>query len=82
MRNFFRCSVSLLVAYAVNKYLDKYILSILRKVKAFGGDNYRFDNYILTKNLFDSSICWTIYWGDPPNANDPQSPGIRIPMID
>lgn len=82
MRNFFRCSVSLLLSYAVNKYLDKYILSIHKKLKNIEGDNYLFNNYILTKSLFDTSICWTIYWGIPPNPQDAQLQKIRNPITD
>lgn len=82
MRNFFRCSVSLLISYAVNKYLDRYILSIIRKAKRSAYDNYHFDNYILTKSLLDTSICWIIYWGSPPNPKELRLPTIPNPITD
>lgn len=65
MRRFSRCSVSLLVACAVEKYMDKLIDLILGENNDGDTDNYLFQNYLIAQNIIDGVVCWHIYWGMP-----------------
>lgn len=58
VRKFFRMSVSLAVAYSVNKYLR----NLMRNRNT---DNYRFQNYIVIREIVDNIISWRIFWGYP-----------------
>jgi hypothetical protein len=60
LRKIFKFSVSFLVFYAVEKYLDE-ILNNLCK----GADNYRYKNYMLTRVIVDGVISWILSWGVP-----------------
>lgn len=60
MRKAFKCSVSLLVAYAIELYLDE----ILEKIRK-NPDNYRYKNYIVSQILIDNVVCWMYCWGIP-----------------
>ncbi len=65
MRNFYKMSVSLILAYAVRRYLDEVVNELL-----YGNicsDNYHYKNYIFMKKTVDEVICWQIYWGIPSN---------------
>jgi hypothetical protein len=59
LRKFLKLSVSLILAYAVLRYLDE----ILKKGKST--NNYCFCNYIFMRKIIDNVICWQIYWGVP-----------------
>lgn len=58
LRKFFKMSVSLIVAYAVKKYLNKI-------TKNLNTDNYQFKNYVVIREVVDNIISWRIYWGYP-----------------
>jgi hypothetical protein len=61
MRNFYKMSVSLILAYAVRRYLDEIVNELL-----YGNictDNYLYKNYIFIKKTIDEVICWQICWG-------------------
>lgn len=60
MRKAFKCSVSCLVAYAIEKYLDQ----IINKIRQ-DPDNYRYKNYMIFRIIIDDVICWMYYWGIP-----------------
>lgn len=60
LRKIFKFSVSFLVSYAVEKYLDE-ILDNLSK----GDDNYRYKNYMITRVIVDGVISWILSWGIP-----------------
>ena len=60
LRKLLKMSVSLILAYAVEKYLDK----LMRK---FITDNYRYQNYIIIKEVLNDIICWKFIWGFPPD---------------
>ncbi len=60
MRKLLKRSVSLILAYAVMKYLVK----SLRKNRT---DNYRCVNYILMKTVVEDVVVWKLIWGYPPN---------------
>lgn len=60
LRKLLKMSVSLILSYAVKKYLKK-IFSCNRT------DNYRYRNYVIIKDIIDNIICWKFIWGYPPN---------------
>ncbi|OHD70438.1 MAG: hypothetical protein A2W19_15605 [Spirochaetes bacterium RBG_16_49_21] len=59
-RRLFKMSVSLILAYAVQRYLSKLLK---RKMT----DNYHFMNYMLIRETIDNLISWRLIWGFPPN---------------
>ena len=60
LRKLVKMSVSLILAYAVEKFLDKLL-------KNNNTDNNRYRNYIIIKDVIDNIICWKFIWGFPPN---------------
>lgn len=60
MRKMLKMSVSFIVAFAVEHYLEE-VLDILRNV----GDNYCYRNYAMLQVSIDEVICWVICWGIP-----------------
>jgi hypothetical protein len=63
LRKLFKMSVSLILAYAVEKYLIH-----LDEINT--ADNYRFRNYVIVKEVIENIICWRYYWGYPPNLHN------------
>jgi hypothetical protein len=61
MRKFFKMSVSLILAYAVRRYLDEILNELQSVIK--DTDNYYYKNYIIIKKTIDEVICWQVYWG-------------------
>ena len=59
-RKLLKMSVSLILAYAVKRFLGK-------GVKSNISDNYLFRNYIIMKEVIDSVIIWKFIWGCPPH---------------
>jgi len=59
LRKLLKMSVSLILAYAVDKYLQL----ILRKAT----DNYLHKNYLMIRESIDGIKCWKLYWGYPPS---------------
>jgi hypothetical protein len=60
LRKLLKMSVSLILANAVKKFLNKPL-----KIKT--SDNYLCKNYIIFKEVIDSVIIWKFIWGFPPN---------------
>jgi len=67
MKKLFRGSVSLLVAYAIERYLDTIVERVLNGEFNEDTDNYPFQCYVITHETIDSAIVWKIYWGIPAN---------------
>jgi hypothetical protein len=59
LRKLLKMSLSLILAFAVERYLNASKRDTLT-------DNNLFRNYFIIKELVDSIICWKIYWGHPP----------------
>lgn len=59
LRKLLKMSVSLILAYAVEKYLELIMINNF-------ADNYRFIHYVIVKELVENIICWRFYWGCPP----------------
>ncbi len=68
MRKFFKMSVSFILAFAVNRYLDEIKYELLDVNQ--NTDNYLYRNYVLIKKTIDGVICWQIYWGIPRKLPD------------
>jgi hypothetical protein len=62
LRKLCKMSVSLLLAYAVRKYLG-------RVLETIGTDNYQFKNYLIIRDIFNGVICWRLFWGFPPHLD-------------
>jgi hypothetical protein len=60
LRKVYKFSVSYLIAYAVEKYLEE----IIKKLSK-GSDNYRYKNYMFQSLIVDGVICWILSWGIP-----------------
>ena len=60
LRKLRKMSVSFILAYAVEKFLDTII-------KGHYTDNNRYRNYIITREVIDNIICWRFIWGWPPD---------------
>lgn len=58
LRKLLKMSVSLILAIAVEKYLNV-------KKKLLITDNYQYKNYIIVKEVIDNIICWKFIWGYP-----------------
>ncbi len=63
MRKFFKMSVSLILAFAVMRYLNEVLNELVDGNN--NNDNYRYRNYIFLKKIIDGIICWQTYWGIP-----------------
>jgi hypothetical protein len=65
MRKFFKLSVSMILAIAVEHYLDE-ILDDYKRNKLFRiSDNYPYSGYIFNKEHLDGAILWKFTWGIP-----------------
>ena len=65
MRKFFKRSVSLLIAYAVVRYLDEVLEEVESDSNAYYTDNNLFNNYLFSYKGTENYVCWTISWGIP-----------------
>ena len=65
MKKFFRGSVSLLVTYAIERYLDSIVERLLNEEFNEDTDNYPFQCYVIVQETIDSAIVWKTYWGIP-----------------
>jgi hypothetical protein len=63
MRKFYKMSVSLILAFAVKRYLNDIINELL--IGNNNTDNYLYRNYVFIKETIDGIVCWQIYWGIP-----------------
>lgn len=61
LRKIYKCSISLLVAIAVERYLDE-----VAPIEPIKRHNYaRFYNYLIQLDSVDGVMLWRIYWGFP-----------------
>ena len=60
LKKLLKMSLSLIVAYAVEKFLDKIMKGNIT-------DNNRYRNYVIIREFIDNIICWRFIWGFPPN---------------
>ncbi len=62
LRKLMKMSVSMILACAVKKYLQRLLNEKIT-------DNYQFKNYILAKMVIDNIVCWKLIWGYPPDIH-------------
>lgn len=60
LRKLMKMSVSLILAYAVEKYLNTII-------NDYNTDNNRYRNYLIIRDVIDDIVCWKFIWGFPPD---------------
>ena len=62
LKRLLKMSVSLILAYAVRRYL----LDVINEKST---DNYRyfFRNYVVIREIIDNIVCWKHFWGYPPH---------------
>lgn len=60
LRKACKLSVSRLVAFAAEKYLDEIIAEFME-----GTDNYRYSNYTISYLINNGIVCLIHYWGIP-----------------
>ncbi|MCP4135698.1 MAG: hypothetical protein GY754_32320 [bacterium] len=68
LRKFLKRSVSAIVAYAVEEYLD--IILGLSPKDPKKSDNYRFHHYVMSSSEMHGVISWQIFWGLPEKTAD------------
>jgi hypothetical protein len=61
LRKVWKLSVSLILAEAIEKYLEELIFKMIIKP-----DNYRYRNYASSRFMICDVVCWVFYWGIPP----------------
>lgn len=59
LRKLLKMSVSLILAYAVQKYLPTLFNNFT--------DNNRYKNYIVIREIIENVVCWRFFWGYPYN---------------
>lgn len=60
LRKACKSSVSRLVAYAIERYLDEIVAEFIK-----GTDNYRYSNYAISYFINNGVVCLIHYWGLP-----------------
>ena len=60
MRRICKMSISYLIAFAIQNYLNELIKLFRGKI-----DSYRYHNYAIIQNTIGNVISWAIYWGIP-----------------
>ena len=66
MRNFFKSSVSGLLAFAISEYLEEIMLIDSKGRRPGITDNYFFHAYAIICEEVENAVCWRIYWNIPP----------------
>ncbi|MCP4135187.1 MAG: hypothetical protein GY754_29735 [bacterium] len=68
LRKFLKKSVSAVVAYAVEEYLD--IIMGLTPEDPSRNDSYRFRHYVISSSEMHGVISWQLFWGLPEKTAD------------
>jgi hypothetical protein len=66
LRKVYKMSLSHVIAFAVNKYLDKIMSLFSTGDDSRNTDNYLYRNYTISHKLIDGINCWRYYWGFTP----------------
>lgn len=67
MRKMYKRSVSFILAFAIENYLDEILDLITNEKQKINTDNYLRKNYIIFGQTVDGVTCWKLFWGIPPN---------------
>ncbi len=65
MRKFYRCSVSRLIAIAVQRHLWAVLKAMTSAKTEEDADNYPFKHHVFSLQTLEGAVCWKIYWGFP-----------------
>ncbi|MCP4130778.1 MAG: hypothetical protein GY754_07335 [bacterium] len=68
LRKFLKKSVSAVLAYAVEEYLD--VILGLTPEDSFKNDSYRFRHYVISSSEMHGVISWQLFWGLPEKTVD------------
>ncbi|MBN2158215.1 MAG: hypothetical protein JW807_02380 [Spirochaetes bacterium] len=63
LRKLRKMSISLILAYAVKKFLPKIL-------KNKNTDNYRYQNYVVIRETIENITSWRLIWGYPPHIQN------------
>ena len=78
LRKLCKCSVSLCIALAVDRYLDELTIKFKKKIV----DKYqRLCNYVLRREIIEGVICLHLYWGYPGKHMKKLARQRKIPTI-
>jgi hypothetical protein len=67
LRKLLKMSVSLILANAVERYLQKSKQTIKAYWEKYKTDKNRYKNYIIMRELVSDVVCWKFWWGFPPH---------------
>lgn len=67
MRKVYKRSVSLLLAYAIENYLNEILELIGREKNNENLDNYLKRSHVIFGRQVDGVMCWKLFWGIPKN---------------
>jgi hypothetical protein len=70
LRRLLKMSVSLILAKAVERYLQKSKRTLKLYSKKYKADKNRYRNYILQREVVSGVICWKFIWGFPPDIEN------------
>jgi hypothetical protein len=70
MRKLLKMSVSLILARAVQRFLQRTTKTINSYFKKYKADKYRFRNYVIIRETVSHVVSWRFLWGFPPNIGD------------
>jgi hypothetical protein len=63
LRKVYKMSLSLMIAFAVRKYLKRIIVIFSTRTPEYISDNYLYRNYGFSLNIINGIKCIRIYWG-------------------
>jgi hypothetical protein len=70
LRKLLKMSVSLILACAVERYLQKSKKTIHKHWNKYKTDKNRFKNYVIIQEIISDVMCWKFLWGFPPHIED------------
>jgi hypothetical protein len=69
LRKLLKMSVSLILANAVIRFLQRCRKTINTHWKTYKADKNRYKNYIIIRELLSNVVSWRFIWGFPPNVS-------------
>jgi hypothetical protein len=70
LRKLLKMSVSLILAKAVGRYLQKSKRTLKLYLKKYKTDKNRYRNYVIAREIISNVICWKFIWGFPPDIEN------------
>jgi hypothetical protein len=69
LKKVYKMSGSFLIAFAITNYIEEFMCDECKCA-----DNYRFENYGLSRRVVNNVVCWVQFWGIPPQLLRPKMP--------